>query len=148
MRRFLILFLSTLPLLAQQQNPETSLRTALQTKTGMATLPGGVIEISREIVLPSDAHDLDIHGADTTIKASAAFRGRALIVFPAGRNIKVHDLSLDGNRDAFPQPVPPPPAAAMLSRVVANNGIISEGVIGLEIAQVKASHTVPLASPS
>ncbi len=129
--------LLTLPV-AAQQTPETRLRSALQTKTGVATLPGGVIEISREITLSPDAHDLEIRGANTTIKASAAFRGRALIVIPAGKNIKIHDLALDGNRDAFPQPVPPPPAGAMLSRVVANNGILAEGVTGLELFEIKA----------
>lgn len=127
-----------LPLLAQQ-SLEARLRSSLQTKTGAVTLPGGVIEISREIVLPADVHDLEIRGADTTIRASAEFRGRALIVLPAGRNIRIHDLSLDGSRDAFPQPVAPAPAAAMLSRVTANNGILAEGVTGLDIAQVHAT---------
>lgn len=126
-------------ILAAQPNPESRLRTILQAKAGAVTLPGGVIEISREIILPSDAHDLEIRGAETTIKATAAFRGRALIVIPAGKNIRIHDLSLDGARDAFPQPVPPPPAAAMLSRVIANNGIVSEGVTGLELSQIKAT---------
>ncbi len=41
---------------------ESQLRTALLAKTGAVTLPGGTIEISREIILPSDAHDLDIRG--------------------------------------------------------------------------------------
>ncbi len=118
---------------------EARLRTALQTKTGTAKLPSGVIEISREIILPSDAHDLEIQGANTTIKASSEFRGRALLVLPAGKNIKIHDLALDGNRDAFPQPIAPAPPTSMLSRVVANNGIIAEGVAGLEITQVKAT---------
>ena len=117
---------------------EARLRTALQTKTGIAKLPSGVIEISREITLPSDAHDLEIQGANTTIKASSEFRGRALLVLPTGKNIKIHDLALDGNRDAFPQPISPPPPTSMLSRVVANNGILTEGEAGLEITQVKA----------
>lgn len=138
MKNFAFFLVLALPLLGQP-TPEARLRSALQTKTGAATLPGGVIEISREIVLPADAHDLEIRGADTTIKASAAFRGRALIVLPAGKNIRIHDLSLDGNRDAFPQPVAAPPSTAMLSRVVANNGLIAEGVAGLEISQFKAS---------
>ena len=122
-----------------QQASESSLRQALQANTGTVTLPAGIIEISREIVLPSDAHDLDIRGTSTTIKASAAFRGRALLVLPAGKNIKVRTLSLDGNRDAFPQTVAPAPSASMLSRVVANNGILAEGVIGLELAQLTAT---------
>jgi len=113
LKNFAFFLVLALPLLGQP-TPEARLRSALQTKTGAATLPGGVIEISREIVLPADAHDLEIRGADTTIKASAAFRGRALIVLPAGKNIRIHDLSLDGNRDAFPQPVAAPPSTAML----------------------------------
>ncbi len=136
-------FLAAFTLIAQEkpatQSAEARLRAALQTKTGTASLPAGVIEISREITLPADAHDLEIRGAGTTIKASAEFRGRALIILPAGKNIKIHDLSLDGNRDAFPQPVAPAQPAAMLSRVIANNGILTEGVAGLEIEQVRAT---------
>jgi hypothetical protein len=130
------------PVFAQSQpskSAEARLRGALQAKTGTVALPGVVIEISREIVLPGDAHDLTIRGSNTTIKASAEFRGRALIVASAGRNIAIRDLSLDGNRGAFPQPVAPAQAGAMLSRVVANNGIVAEGIAGLEIAQVKAT---------
>ena len=110
-----------------------------QTKTGPITLPTGVIEISREITLPADAHDLNITATNTTIKASSSFRGRALLILPAGKNIAIHDLSLDGNRAAFPEPLGPPPPTAMLSRVVANNGIVAEGVAGLEITGLKAT---------
>ena len=118
---------------------ESQLRTALLAKTGAVTLPAGTIEISREIVLPSDAHDLDIRGSNTTIKAAATFRGRALIVIPAGKNIKLHDLSLDGNRDAIARPIGLPPSDAMFSRFMPNNGILAEGVTNLEIAQIKAA---------
>jgi len=134
-----IALLITSQLLLLAQTPEARLRTALQAKTGAVTLPTGVIEISREITLPADAHDLNITGTNTTIKASSTFRGRALIILPAGKNIAIHDLSLDGNRAAFPEPLGPPPPTAMLSRVVANNGIVAEGVQGLEIASLKAT---------
>lgn len=133
------LLVNSLSLMAQGSS-ENALRNLLQAKTGTVTLPGGVIEISRELILPADAHDLEIRGAGVTIRASAAFRGRALIVLQAGRNIKIHDLSLDGNRDAFPQAVGPAPAASVLSRVVANNGILAENLAGLEISQFKAAH--------
>ena len=138
MKSVIVLVLCALPLLSQQ-TPEAQLRTALQTKTGAVTLPTGVIEISREITLPADAHDLNITGTNTTIKASSNFRGRALLILPAGKNIAIRDLSLDGNRAAFPEPLGPPPPTAMLSRVVANNGIVAEGVSGLEIAGLKAT---------
>jgi hypothetical protein len=122
-----------------QQSPESALRRALLAKTGTVVLPGGIVEITREIVLPADAHDLSVQGAETTIKAAAGFRGRALIVIPAGKNLKIANLSLDGNRGAFPQPVSPAPPAAVLSRVVAGNGILAEDVTGLEISQVNAT---------
>jgi len=119
--------------------PEAQLRSALEAKTGAITLPAGVIEISREIVLPNGAHDLDISGGGTTIKAASTFRGRALIVIPAGKNIKLHDLSLDGNRDAITLPLGLPPSETMFSRFTPNNGILTEGVANLEIANVKAT---------
>lgn len=137
MKRFILFVLAALAAFAQQ-NPEARLRTALETKTGAVTLPTGTIEISREITLAADAHDLNITAANTTIKAASTFRGRALLVLPAGKNIAIHDLSLDGNRAAFPEPLGPPPPTAMLSRVVANNGIVAEGVQGLEIDGLKA----------
>lgn len=123
---------------AAAQTPETQLRTALAAKTGSVKLPAGIVEVSREIVLPGDAHDLDIRGAGTTIKASAAFRGRALLVLSAGKNIKIHDLSLDGNRDTIARPMGLPPSEAMFSRFTPNNGILAEGITGLEVSQVKA----------
>lgn len=118
--------------------PEEELRTALAKKTGTVTLPKGVIEISREIVLPGDAHDLDIRAAGTTIQASKEFRGRALLVLPSGKNIKITDLSLDGSRDAVARPLGLPPSETMFSRFVPNNGILAETVTGLEIAGLHA----------
>jgi hypothetical protein len=120
-------------------SPEAQLRTALQAKTGSVTLPSGVIEISREIILPADAHDLDIKGASTTLKAAATFRGRALIAISGGKNIHLHNLSLDGNRDAISRPTALPSSDAILSRVVPNNGILAENVSSLEIGDVKAT---------
>jgi hypothetical protein len=129
------------PLLLSAATPEADLRTALAAKTGAVTLPAGVIEISREIILPADAHDLDIRGATsgTTIKATSTFRGRALIVIPSGKNIKLHDLSLDGDRDAVSRPLGLPPSVAMFSRFTPNNGILAETVNNLEIGPIKAS---------
>jgi hypothetical protein len=120
--------------------PEAVLRKALTAKTGTVTLPAGTIELSREVVLPPDVHDLVIKGKGTTLKASAAFRGRALLVLSGGLNIRVEGVALDGNRDAVGRMVALPASGTMLSRVVANNGIVAEGVTGLDISQVKATH--------
>ncbi len=123
--------------LAFAQENEVSLREALQAKTGTVTLTGGTVEISREIVMPGDAHDLKIAGGGTTIKAASTFRGRALIVLPAGKNIQIQSLKLDGSRVIFTQPVGQVPASTVLSREIANNGIFADGVTGLEISQVR-----------
>jgi hypothetical protein len=133
-----LLFAAAVSLAAQQPSPEAHLRTLLQAKTGVVTLPAGTIEISREIVLPADAHDLEIKGSNTILKAASTFRGRSLLALAAGKNIKIHDLILDGNRAAFAHPVPPPRPASMLSRIVANNGIVAENVTGLEIFHLDA----------
>lgn len=125
--------------LSLQGATEADLRKALQAKTGKAVLPPGVIEISREIALASDAHDLAIAGSETTIKASAMFRGRALLTLAGGVNIRISNLSLDGNRDETGRITPPLPASAMASRFTGNNGILAENTTGLEIAGIKAS---------
>ena len=132
-------FLLTIPWLLCGATPDDQLRIDLAKKTGAVSLPSGTIEISREIVLPYDVHDLDVSGANTTIKAASTFRGRALIVIPAGSRIKIHDLSLDGNRDAVARPIGMPPSGTIFSRFMPNNGIIAEGVTNLEIASVKAT---------
>ena len=118
--------------------PEMQLRKALARKTGTVTLPAGTIELSRELVIAPDSHDLLVRAKGTTLKASTAFRGRALLVIAGGLNIRVEDLSLDGNRDAVGHMASLPPTGTMFSRVLANNGIIAEGVTGLDIARVKA----------
>ena len=123
-----------------QAATEADLRKALATKTGRVVLPEGTFEISREIVLPADAHDLDIVGPGVTLKAAATFRGRALLVIPQGSNIRIFGLALDGNRESVGRLTGPPPAGTLFSRFVANNGILAEGVKGLEISTIQATY--------
>jgi hypothetical protein len=44
---------------------------------------------------------------------------------------------MDGNRDAIARPLGLPPSEAMFSRFTPDNGILAEGVTGLELFQVK-----------
>jgi hypothetical protein len=119
---------------------DTALRKALTAKTGVVTLPAGEFEIAREIMLPGDAHDLEIRGSSTILKASNEFRGRAMLVLLNGKNIRIRGLSLDGNRDAVGRMYSLPPMGTMFSRFVPANGIIAENANGLDIADVKANH--------
>ncbi|MDP9169586.1 MAG: methyltransferase domain-containing protein [Acidobacteriota bacterium] len=126
--------------------PEENLRALLKAKTGSIQLPGGTIEISREIVLQPSAHDLDIQGAaDTVLKASPTFRGRALLVIPAGARIKIRTLTLDGTRDEIGRMAVVPAEGQLISRIVGNNGIVAEGVAGLEISGLNAAHVAGFA---
>ncbi len=132
----ILLFLAAASLFAA--TPETLLRTA---KTGVVELPAGVFEITREITLAPDAHDLEIRAAKagTTLKAAATFRGRALLAMPAGRNLRITGLTLDGNRDALQaKPLGLPPSDVMFSRFTPDNGILAENVTGLTLKGVAA----------
>ena len=115
------------------------LRKALTAKTGVVTLPAGEFEIAREIQLPGDAHDLEIRGSNTTLKASNEFRGRALLTILNGKNIRIHDLSLDGNRDAVGRMFSLPPFGTMYARFVPANGILAENAANIEISDMKAT---------
>jgi ubiquinone/menaquinone biosynthesis C-methylase UbiE len=143
-RMGILLTLAVASLLAAD-TPEMQLRKALEAKTGSITLPAGEITLAREIVLPADVHDLDIRGAGTTLKAADTFRGRALLVLTGGKNIRIHDLSLDGNRDAVGRMVNLPPPGTMYSRVLPGNGIVAESVTGLEIFALKSHHIATFA---
>ena len=127
------------------QTPEAKLRTALAAKTGTVTLPAGVVEVSREIVIPPDAHDLTITAKGATLKASATFRGRALLILAGSRNIKIEGLTLDGNREKFVRPTGLAPADSTWTRFVANSGIIADGVSGLHLEGVSAANIAGLA---
>jgi parallel beta-helix repeat protein len=119
---------------------DAALRKALTARTGVVTLPAGEFEISREILLPGDAHDLEIRGVNTKLKASPEFRGRALLVLLNGKNIRIHDLALDGNRDAVGRMFSLPAFGVMYSRFVPSNGILVENATKLEIADTKTTH--------
>ena len=68
MRLFIPLLILLLNLGAgAQAATEADLRKALTAKTGRVALPEGTYEISREIALPPDAHDLEIVGPGVTL---------------------------------------------------------------------------------
>ena len=132
-------------LFAPAPNSDAQLRQALQTKTGTVALPAGEFQISREITLPPDARNLTIDASKTTIKASATFRGRALIAIPGGMNIHITGLTLDGNREAVSRPAGLPPSETTFARFTPNNGILAENVTGLELANMRINRVAGFA---
>jgi Right handed beta helix region len=95
--------------------------------TGVFRLPVGIAEVHHEVTLPAGAHDLEISGAGTTIRAAKDFRGRAIFAIKAGERIRFHDFTIDGNRDALEQRQGLPGSDTPFRAFTANSGILIEG---------------------
>jgi hypothetical protein len=122
---------------------EARLRRTLETQTtGVIHLPSGTIEISSELHLAPQAHDLEIVGSDTILKASKAFQGRAILVAEGNQRIRVHDLSIDGNRDALAKPLAMAPPENAFRIWYPNNGLLFDRIEGLEIEHVLLKNVV------
>src|SRR5580704_18928612 len=77
---------------------EANLRKLIASQdTGVIRLPPGVIVISAELKLCPGAHDLTIQGNHTTLKASAQFRGRAILSGESVKHIRLADFTIDGD---------------------------------------------------
>ena len=123
-------------------SPEARLRKALaSTTTGTIRLPAGVIEISSELTLAPGAHDLEIAGASgTVLKATDGFHGRAILVVDGAKNIRLHDFSVEGNRDDRARSAEMAPPENYFRMWYPDNGILADRVEGLEISGVHLAH--------
>lgn len=118
--------------------PEARVRKMLASQTtGLIQLPVGVIEISSELHLAANAHDLEIAGAGTLFKAAKNFQGRAIFVIENVRGIRLHDFSIDGNRADFDQPMEMAPSENAFRIFYSHNGIVLDQVDGLDIYEVQ-----------
>jgi Right handed beta helix region len=107
--------------------------------TGVIHLPAAVIEISSELRLAPNSHDLEIVGAGTIFKVSDQFKGRAVFVAENAHRIKFRDFSIDGDRPTFDQPREMAPPENAFRIFYPNNGILLDQVEGVEISQVRFS---------
>jgi hypothetical protein len=112
------------------------------TVTGSIQLPSGTMEISSELTLAPGAHDLEISGSGTMLKAAAGFAGRALLVIDGARNIRLHDFQIDGNRAALARSMDMAPPENAFRVWYPLNGILADRVEGLEIAAVRLANVV------
>src|SRR5450755_373013 len=79
---------------------EADLLKALELRTGVAVLPAGDFTLTREILIEG-AHDLEIRGSGTRIRAATTFDGRAMIRFAKSNRVRIHKIEIDGNRVAL-----------------------------------------------
>ena len=122
------------------RSPEDKLRQTLASQTtGIIRLPTGVIQISTELSLAPGAHDLEIVGAGTLLKAADNFKGRAILVVEDARHIWMHDFSVDGDRPVLEKSIELPPSENAFRTWFPNNGILIDHADGIEIQNVRFS---------
>jgi len=118
-------------------SPEARLRRTLASQTtGTIHLPQGTIEISTELTLAPGAHDLEIDGNQTTLKAANTFKGRAILVAENVRNIRLRDFTIDGNREAIGKPLDMVPPENYFRLWYPNNGLLFDQIETLEISDL------------
>ena len=118
---------------------EDGLRRAIAAGTGEVQLAAGVIEVSSPIEAPKGARDLAIigHPEGTTLRVSEAFTGRAVLVFRSAQNVTLSGFAVEGNRKFVDERVGIPPANEAFTSFYSNNGVIFEGVRGLQITGLR-----------
>lgn len=118
-------------------SPEAQLRKMLAARvTGVINLPPGFVEVSSELHLAPGAHDLEIIGSGTLLKATDEFRGRAILVAEDARRIRLRDFSIDGNRVVLERPLDMVPPENAFRVYYPNNGVLFDGVQGIEISNL------------
>jgi len=102
----------------------------------MVHLAPGSFEVSSEIRLPADAHDLTIVGSHTTLRASSSFRGRAIFSCRGCQRVAFRNLTIDGDREALERPLPLAASDKTFASFYPNNGILLEEASGVELDHV------------
>ena len=135
--------LAALLLAGCSPSPEAQLRNTLKSQTtGVIRLPPGIVEISSELTLAPGAHDLEIVGNGTRLKAADNFKGRAVLVIENAARVRLHDFAIDGNRGKLSKPLGMAPSENAFRVWYPDNGVLADKVAGLEIERLELSDVV------
>lgn len=105
-----------------------------QSLTGVVRLASGTVDLHQEVVLTAAAHDLEIDGTGVELRLAPDFKGRAAIVIPGGRNIRISGLKVDGNRAQIHHATEGlAPWNLPFAKFTKDNGILAENVTGLDL---------------
>ena len=133
-------------MLAGCGSPEARLRKTLAAQiTGVVHLPPGVIEVSSELRVAPGAHDLEIVGSGTMLKAGKDFKGRAIFAAEGARGLRMRDFSIDGNRAALAKPLEMAPPENAFRLYYPDNGVLLDRVEGAELSNLKLANVVNFA---
>ena len=114
--------------------PEAAIRKGLL--TGSVRLPAGITESHSELALPDGAHDVEISGSGSVLRAAGDFRGRAIFTSKSGARIRFRDFTIDGNRGAIEQRTCVPDFSTPFQRFTLNNGILIDNGADVMISGV------------
>jgi hypothetical protein len=107
--------------------------------TGTIRLPSGVIQVSSELKLAPGAHDLEIIGSATLLRAADGFEGRAIIVGEGVSRIALRDISIEGSRFAMGKPRDMAPPENAFRIFYHDNGVLFDRADGLELTELRFS---------
>ncbi|MEX2262307.1 MAG: hypothetical protein WD696_10165 [Bryobacteraceae bacterium] len=109
---------------------------ACSPKTNIVTLPPGVVELDRPMEVASNT-SLRGDPAGTIIRAKDGFEGAALILCRNVANVRIENITLDGNREAVGQRIEMAPSDVPFARFYPNNGILAVNARNLLIADLR-----------
>ena len=99
-------------------------------------LPRGITEVHAEWPVPEGAHDLEVIGSGSILRAAPDFHGRAVFAIKSGMRIRFRDFTIDGNRIALEQRVGLPGSDTPFRRFTISNGILIEDGTDVKISNV------------
>jgi hypothetical protein len=110
------------------------LRKLVRSGKASVVLPAGVIEMSRELVVPAG---LSLAGdpQGTVLRAAEGFSGRALLVCE-GKGVALSGFTIDGNRQKLERRIGIAPYDRTFASYYSSNGILAERTAGLRITGV------------
>jgi hypothetical protein len=114
-----------LPVLCLLVASEDAIRTQIDSGARVIELPGGVTEVSSEIVVPDNSRNLEIRGSNSSVlRAAAGFKGRAVLSCSGCVGLRLEGFTIDGNRAAASRPRSIPPHDVPFSQWFTSNGVL------------------------
>lgn len=107
--------------------------------TGAIQLPSGVIQVSSELRLAPGAHDLEIIGSATLLKAADGFEGRAIIVGEGVTRVALRDISIEGSRFTMGKQREMAPPENAFRVYYHDNGVLFDRAEGLDLTELRFS---------
>ncbi|HLK63111.1 MAG TPA: right-handed parallel beta-helix repeat-containing protein [Bryobacteraceae bacterium] len=98
-------------------------------------LPAGVVEVHAEMLVDAGTEVLG-SPTGTVLRAAPDFAGRAVMVV-RGNDVRLHDFAIDGNREAIETRSGLPPYDRPFAHFTNGNGVLAEGVEGLQVERVR-----------